>query len=63
MVDLGPSLEVVHLTFVHIPLARIQSHGSLWELGNEMKLCVQEENKPIWWTHGTFLATVCHVPY
>lgn len=28
MVDLGPKLEVVSFTFIHIPSARIQSHGS-----------------------------------
>lgn len=36
MVGLEPRLKVACLTFVHIPLARIQSHGSSWEPGNEV---------------------------
>ena len=36
----------------------------MWELGIEMKLCAQGENKPIWWTCGIFsCATYLLNPY
>lgn len=35
--------EGIFFSFIHIPLVRVRSHGSSWELGNEVKLWAQEE--------------------